>query len=174
MTIPIVGTTDISVGVTLSAAGAYIPAKWTEAAFTCRVTTQHGTWLNLDDHERYIVAADSFGDTTTQMRRQNIQSPYVAGQFTVSAIPDQVQQGISVYVLGASQSELQINLKDLIDAFTQPAFQLVWSLDEASFTWDCEAADYTISFTNTGFFARTVNVKFQVPRHPQTMIGSLT
>lgn len=171
MTIP--APYDYSVSITTTGGGSRVPSQWKEADFTCRVTDPNGQWLNLDDHERYRVASESFASSATQWRRNQVQGPYTAGKFTTYAVPDQVTETFTVYVLGDSQTELQRNLADLIDTFSQPAFQLVWSVDESSYAWDCEAADYTIDFTNVNMFARNLTVKFQVLRQPAITMGSL-
>jgi hypothetical protein len=174
MTIPSpYGPYGVNASVITSGGDALVPKNWKEPDITVRITTPMGDWMNLDDHERYILAADSFQQSATQMRRNQVQGPYVAGKFTVYAVPDQVTETVSLYVLGANQTELQLNLQALVAAFTQPNFALVWSADEAAYQWDCEAADYTIDFVNTNVFARTLNVKFQVPRNPTLVMGSL-
>ena len=133
--------------------------------FACRMSYQGG-WLYLDDLERYIVAADSFANSATTWRRVQVTGPYVAGKFTVSAVPDQVTEQVSLYVLGSSQSDLQSNLARLIDAVSQPYFQFVWSMDQASYIWDCDSADYSIQSTTATMFARQITVKLSIPRHP--------
>lgn len=154
-----------------SGGDSHIPQKWKEADFHCRMTGPDG-WINLDDHENYIIASDSFASSATTWRRNQVTSPYVAGKFTASAIPDQVTENVNVYVLGESQTDLQINLANLIDAVSQPAFELQWSADNAVYIWECDCADYTIDFVNTNLYARQLSVKLQIPRNPTiTMSG---
>src|SRR5262249_54628021 len=100
----------VNASVITSGGGATLPPDWKEPQITARVTTQHGDWLNIDDHEHYILAADSFAQSSTQMRRIQVQGPYVAGKFTVYSVPDEVTETVSVYVLGQTQTELQLNL----------------------------------------------------------------
>jgi hypothetical protein len=144
---------------------------WKDAHFTCKITGPQG-WINLDDHQCYIVTADSFANSQTTWRRTQVQGPYVAGKFTVSAVPDQVTEQIGIYVLGTSQADLQQNLADLIDAISQPFFQLMWSMDEAVYSWDCDTADYSIEYTTPTLFARQITVKLQIPRNPLVTMGS--
>lgn len=156
------------VGIIGSGGDSRIPSTWREAEFHTRITGPNG-WINLDDHQNYIVASDSFGSSATTWRRNQVTGPYVAGKFTVSAVPDQVTENVSVYVLGESQTELQLNLANLIDAASQPAFELQWSVDNAVYVWQCDCADYTIDFVNANLFARQLLVKLSIPRNP--MIG---
>jgi hypothetical protein len=139
--------------------------------FACRMTGPQG-WINLDDHERYIVGAESFATSATTWRRVQVQGPYVAGKFTVSAVPDQVTENVTVYVLGSSQSDLQANLAALIDAVSQPYFQFVFSIDETSYIWDCDCADYTVAYTTATLNARQITVKLQILRHPLLTMGT--
>jgi hypothetical protein len=162
---------DTQVEVTRSGGGAKVVQEWKEADFHCRITVS-GSWLNLDDHENYIVEASSFAGSATTWRRNQVQSPYVAGKFTVSAVPDQVTENVAVYVLGDSQTDLMINLANLIDAISQPAFELQWSADNAVYIWQCDPADYTIDFINTNLYARKMLVKLQIQRSPLIGFGS--
>jgi hypothetical protein len=159
------------IGVIATGGAARIPSKWKEADFTCRITGPDG-WLNLDDHENYIVGSDSFAASAMQWRRNQVTSPYVAGKFTVGAVADQVTENVTVYVLGESQAELQINLANLIDAVSQVAFELSWTADNTSYTWSCDSADYTIDFINANLFARQLAVKLQIPRNPVIVMGA--
>lgn len=154
-----------------SSGGSSVPTVSKDTDFHCRMTGPDG-WINLDDHENYIIASDSFAGSAMVWRRNQVTSPYVAGKFTASAIPDQVTESVNVYVLGESQTELQINLANLIDAVSQPAFELQWSADNATYIWECDCADYTIDFVNTNLYARQLSVKLQIPRNPTiTMAG---
>jgi len=159
--------------VILTGGEARVPASWTEPVFTCRITGPAG-WLDLDDHEHYIVAGDSFQAAQQTWRRQQITSPYVAGKFTTHAVPDTVQEQVNVWVLGINQGELQDNLAQLIDTFSQPEYDLVWSADQAAYTWHCEMADYSIDYSNTLLFARQLSFKAQIPRSPVVGMGPLS
>ena len=159
------------VGIIGSGGDSHVPSKYKEADFHCRMTGPDG-WLNLDDHENYIVAAESFASSATTWRRNQVQSPYVAGKFTASAIPDQVTENVTVYVLGESQTELQINLANLIDAVSQIAFELQWSADNAVYIWQCDSADYTVDWIAANLYARQLSVKLQIPRNPTITMSS--
>lgn len=164
---------DSSVAVVTTGGSAKVPTNWGEEPFACRITGPNNNWINLDDHENYITAADSFGSSATQQRRSQVTGPYVAGKFTTYAVPDQVTENVTIYVLGDSQTVLQANLANLIDAVNQLYFQLVWSVGETSYTWDCDCADYTIDFVNTSMFARQLSVKLSIPRNPVITMGSI-
>ena len=154
--------------------GDALPAQdYSDAQFSCKITGPNG-WINLDDHEHYIVAADSFASSATTWRRNQITGPYTAGKFTVSAVPDQVTENVNVYVMGGSQVELQRNLADLIDAVSQPYYQLVWTMDDASYAWDCDIADYSVEYSTATLFARKITVKLQIPRQPLLTMGVTT
>jgi hypothetical protein len=126
--------------------------------------------LNLNDHVNYYVAPGIFGGTVS-WRRQTVQSPWIEGQFTVGAVRDQVEDKFVVEVLGADQPSLQVNLQNLIKAFSQSSFNLTVQLDTAYYTYACEASDYTIDWTNTRFMAKQVQVSFSLRRSPVPVNG---
>jgi hypothetical protein len=163
---------EASIDVTRTGGGASIPTTWKEPLFTCHMTIPGGL-MNLDDHEKYIVAGDSFTAQTMTWRRQQVQSPYVAGKFTTHAVPDMVTEQLNIWVLGDNQMHLQRNLADLIDAFSQVYYQITWSVDIQSYTWNCEMADYSIDFTNTLTFSRHLSFKANIPRLPAIIMGTL-
>ena len=160
------------VGVVRSGGHAIVPQDWKEPPFTCWATGPTG-WFNLDDHDRYYVGSDSFQSATMTWRRQTVQGPYVAGRYVTHAVPDTVTENLTIRVMGESQLQLQKNLADLIDTFSQISYNIVWSVDLMSYTWHCEMADYSIAYTNAELFARNVPVKFNVPRLPMIEMGSL-
>jgi hypothetical protein len=165
--------TRVTPSIITSGGSADVPTKWGEADFRCWLTNWDGM-MSLDDHIKYIVEASSFQASTMTWRRNQVQGPYVAGKFTVSAVPDTVVENVAVWVLGDNQTDLAQNLSDLIEAVSQPAYQLIYSLDEMAYTWNCEMADYTMDFTHTNAFARQVLFKFAVPRLPAVTMGPLT
>jgi hypothetical protein len=171
--VPGTGPYDQSkVGIIGSGGDSSVPQQWKEADFHCRITGPYG-WINLDDHQNYIVAAESFAASATTWRRTQVTGPYVAGKFTVSAVPDQVTENVTIYVLGESQTEMQINLANLIDAVSQPAFELQWSADNAVYIWQCDCADYTVDFVAANLYARHLAVKLQIPRNPVLGMGGM-
>jgi hypothetical protein len=160
------------VSVVRSGGGAVVPQRYEEPPFTCKISVAGG-WLSLEDHDHYYIAADSFQAAQMTWRRQTVQGPYVAGRFVTHAVPDTVTETLNVRVLGESQLQLQSNLADLIDAFSQMSYELVWSVEIMAYTWVCEMADYAIDFTNSLLFARNLSARFSIPRNPVIGMGSL-
>ena len=44
-------------------------------------------------------------------------------------------------------------------------------MDEASYAWDCDTADYSIAYTTATMFARQLSVKLSIPRQPLLTMG---
>lgn len=129
--------------------------------------------LNLNDHSKfYVSGADGaiFG-STVQWRRQTAQSPFVEGQFTVNAVRDVVEDKFAVEVLGTDQVSLQLNLQELVDAFSQSYFNVTMQLDNAVYTYACEPSDYTIDWTRARWHNHQALITFALRRSPVPING---
>lgn len=126
--------------------------------------------LNINDHVKYVVSSDIMGGTIT-WRRQSVQSPYVEGEITVSRVRGVVEDKFSVDVLGVVQSDMQQNVADLIAAFTQDNFNMTIRIDDATYTWVCEACDYSMDWSVPRMHGLKTQVKFSLRRSPIPING---
>lgn len=126
--------------------------------------------LNINDNADYIVASEMLGSMVT-WERKTVSSPFVNGDVTVHRRRGNVSEKFAVYVLGATQTEIQTNIKTLIDAFNQNRFNLTITLDSTVYTYICEASDYQVEWMNTNFFALKVKVVFNLIRGPIPLVG---
>ena len=124
-------------------------------------------WLSINDGVIYRVHAESFASGgATQFRRQRVQSPFVAGQFTVNAVEDIVEENVTVYVTGYDYVDLQDNVDNLIEAFSQFSYQMRVDTDSSRKIWNCDQADYSVSYDQVGLHNRLLIARFTVPRQP--------
>lgn len=126
--------------------------------------------LSLSDGVNFKLGQDILGGQLS-WNRQTAKSPYVDGEFTVNRTKGRVEERFTVQVLGATQTVLNQNLADLIEAFSQDRFILTIEMDEVPYSYDCEASDYQIDYTGTRWLAKTVLVTFMVPRQPRLLAG---
>jgi hypothetical protein len=134
--------------------------------FSVQIEVPQG-WLELNDGVMYKVHAESFGSGAAQaLRRTRVTSPYVGGQFLVNAVEDQVEENITVYCFGYDQIDLQDNIENLINAVSQFQYQVRIDTDASRRIWNCESADYSVSYDQVGMHNRIVQVRLTIPRLP--------
>lgn len=126
--------------------------------------------LNINDHVNYQLGDQILGGSQT-WNRQSVKSPYVDGETLVNRTRAQVQEQFQVQVFGGTQTEMQQNIAALIAAFTQFTYQLSVQIDDATYTYQCDTADYTVDWTNFRMMAHKALVKFQIPRSPKLING---
>lgn len=118
----------------------------------------------------YRVVAEIMGGTQG-WNRQSVRSPYVDGEFTVNRSRSQVQEKFGVYVSGATQGLIQSSIATLLAAFSQFRYQLTITLEDASYTWNCDTADYTVDWNQARWLARQALVGLTIPRSPLLVNG---
>ena len=128
--------------------------------------------LNINDNADYKVGNEIMGAMVTYDRKI-VSSPYVNGDVTVHRRRGNVSEKFSVYVMAATQTELQTNTKTLIDAFSQNKFNLAVTLDSVQYTYQCEASDYQVEWSNAHMFSLMVKVTFNLIRNPIPLVGGV-
>jgi len=137
-----------------------------DLSVSCRITTPEGT-MEINDGIYYTLADTSFAASAQQWRRQDIQSPYLDGTYTVSAVRENVSINVSVYVNGVDHGDMERKLKRLTDAFTQFRYMMTVTRDDHIVTRDCQVADYQIDSRREFQHAKMCLATFTVPAHPQ-------
>jgi hypothetical protein len=138
--------------------------------FTCAITTPSGGWLNLNDTINYRMTADSFSTYSQSWRRTEVTSPWIAGKYLVHAVPDAVEEAVSVYVMGSSQIQMRSGIDYLIACATQLSYQIRYELDEIRITWDCLASDFSVETSRELLNNAMSVVKLSVTRQPQVLL----
>lgn len=140
--------------------------------------------LHINDRVRYKVG-DQFLGAGVQWQRNQVTSPYVDGAVTVSRTRQIVNDQVNVEVYGRNyvpranpndrsfrSDILQRNESELIEAFSQDFFTLAVVADGVLYAYNCEAADYQISWTGPRRMAKQSLITFTVPHHPVPLISA--
>ncbi len=141
----------------------------TVAASVTRDDLGLGT-LNINDHSNYILTSTILGGTVAWQKNQ-VSSPYVDGDITITRRRPTVMEPFEVHVYGTSGGSLMTNASTLITAFSQDSFSLSIAINSATRQYECEAADYTIEYAHTKFSVNMCTVRFQLPRSPVPTVG---
>lgn len=126
--------------------------------------------LNINDHLNYACAAQFFG-AAVSWTRQQVGSPQVDGQVTVNRQRQMVQEQLAVEVRGDSMAHLRANVDKLVQAAIQDSYLIGIHIDGEHYQYQCEAADYQVSWVGSRFAARQLQVVLTVPRQPVPTIG---
>lgn len=129
--------------------------------------------LDLNDHVSYYISGQNFLGQAVSWDRKQVTSPFMDGSVTTTRTRQMVNDQLSVEVLGSTQVDLQNKLTTLIQAFAQDTFNLQVAFSTATYQWECESADYTVSFQAERWIAQQVLVSFQFPRNPVPILGGI-
>lgn len=126
-----------------------------------------GNWVNLNDGERYKINADQTRDSSAKTwRKITTQSPILGGDYLIHATPDMVQETISIFVYGNSQSDLADNFFFLDELFEQMDYRIRWTQNEYREHWRCQLADSSSSRGQVWTHNQMAVCTFTVPRYP--------
>ena len=142
-----------------------------ESTFSMAVQKADGTWLNINDNAKYLVSADSLGQSSVSFRRTEVKSPYVEGSFLVHAVKDMVSENLTVFVNGfngtdQTQHDLRENIAALIEPFTQNYFNLKYTFGNSEIIWSCQSADYSVQQSREYVHKMMVPVRLTFARYP--------
>lgn len=136
-----------------------------DLSIRCSVQTPDGL-LDINDRNVYRLEASSIGSSQVTYRRQQATSPYVPGTYTVNAVPETITEVVGVYVYGNDHYDLRKLLERLTAAFTQMVYTVFWEVENDSYAWRCEIADYTVDTRREFRHSTMALATFQVPRYP--------
>jgi hypothetical protein len=135
--------------------------------------------LEINDRVRYKIADQLMGTQVTYNRNQ-ITSPWMDGAVTVSRQLEVISEPVSVEVWGRhgegdplSNAVLQQNMATVLRAFNQDNFTLTIAVENATYAYQCEAADYQVTWTGNRFLAKEGYIAFSVPRQPMALTGGV-
>lgn len=133
--------------------------------------------LNLHDGGNYeLVTA---GPGSRRWVRDTAAAPSVHGEVQVSA---RMAMGVAPWVIrckGTTQANLETNKAKLITAFSQLTYNLTLTIDGATETWRCWAADITEGDDGTHDKFRLLTSPrrclfvLQIPRQPVPVSGAM-
>jgi len=101
-------------------------------------------------------------------------SPYVAGQQLVMAVPDNSTLDLRLIVHGESMVEVQTYLKELIQAIrTQMAYTVSVTMQTATYAWNCYVGTYLVAFNQLFYFGYLLPLYVKLPRTPIPAAGPI-
>jgi hypothetical protein len=128
--------------------------------------------LDLNDHLNYYVADQFMGGQVTWNRNQ-VTSPFIDGAITTYRTKQMVTDTVNIEVLTTTYTGAMTSLRTLVQAFTQDTYnlQIGIGVSTAALQYQCEAADYTMDWTNSRWVAKHLSISFSVPRNPVPILG---
>ena len=129
--------------------------------------------LNVNDGVNYILTPNDLNPATVIYRRAQVTSPFVEGRFTTNRVLDAVEATMEIDVLGSSHSNLQSNIASLVAAFSADTYVISITIDGATYSWDCEAADYAMLWAHERMHALRVPMRFAFQRQPTPAGGPI-
>lgn len=141
-------------------------------AFTATVTRSDLglSSLNINDHIKYITTTQIMGGQVT-WQRNSVSSPYVDGDVTISRRRPSVNDVFVVDVIGANHATIRTNLQALVAAFLQDKFNIIITLDGATYQYQCETSDYSIEWNHAKIHDKRITAQFNVMRKPIAVSG---
>ena len=125
--------------------------------------------LNINDHKDYIISTTMLGGSVT-WQKQQVSSPYVDGDITITRRRPTIVEPIEIYVYGNNGTDLTNNVAKLIEAFTQDEFLMSIKINNSDRQYKCECSDYTIEYANTKYATNMTLVKLKWEKYPGPQI----
>jgi len=128
--------------------------------------------LHINDHTNFYIAQENFLSQQVSWNKQQVTSIFLDGSVTVARSLQTVNENITVEVLGDTTADLYTNIQTLVQAFKQDYFQLKVTTNSQLITYQCEAADYSVTWQGVRMIANQVQVVLSVPRQPNPLVGA--
>jgi len=126
-----------------------------------------GEWININDGDRYRIAADNTRNATNKSwRKVTATSPVLGGDYLVHAVPEMVSEQIGVWIHGNNQSDLADNLFFLEELFEQFDYRIRWTFNEYREYWRCQLAEASFARGHVWTHSQMAQSTFTVPRYP--------
>lgn len=126
-----------------------------------------GEWVNLNDGEQFRLNAQNTRDTTSKTwRKITATSPILGGNYLVHAVPEMVNEQVSVWVHGNTQTDLSDNFFFLTELFEQFDYRIRWTFNEYREYWRCQIAEASSSRGQVWTHSQMAMCTFTVPRYP--------
>ena len=125
-------------------------------------------WINLNDHVKFKVGSQATRDAASKTFRKTIaQSPVLSGSYLIHAVPEMVQQQMSVWVYGSDQTDLADNFFELEELLQQWSFRIRWTFDNYREYWNCQLADLVSSRSQVWTHSLMASVQATIPIYPE-------
>lgn len=126
--------------------------------------------LNINDYTKYITTTQIMGGQVT-WQRNSVSSPYVDGDVTISRRRPSVNDVFAINVIGTTHAIVKTNLQTLVQAFLQDKFNIIITVDGATYQYECETSDYSVEWNHAKFHEKMITVTFNVMRKPIAISG---
>ena len=101
--------------------------------------------LTVSRANGYSIVKEGIGPGRSTWRRITTTSPWVHGNQLVHAVREAPSMQVAVRVTGTSHSNLWTRINTLTDAFSQFDYDLTFTIEGVTFTWDrCQPADFSV------------------------------
>jgi hypothetical protein len=138
---------------------------------SCVIETAAGPLQLQDPESGYELAKESLASRSVNYRKIEVSGDFTEGTYTDRRVRGNVTESLSVYVAGESAYEFRQRVRRLTDALEQLAFTITMRVEDATETWRCTCADYSIDTTQEFMFATIGLVKATVPRLPAAALS---
>jgi hypothetical protein len=144
-----------------------------DLTITATVSRTSGGPLSLEDPGVYEIIA--FGPGGRSWRRTTVESRFQHGRALLGAVLDTSTAILQVRVKGTSFTQVANRAQTLVDAFSQLTYTLTVTVDGASFSFACEAAEIAPLggdlLQKYHAMARMQEYQLVIPRHPVPTSG---
>lgn len=124
-------------------------------------------WVNLNDRLIYRISGGDTRETSSKSwRKVTAESPILGGNYLIHAVPEMINEQISVWVYGGSQSEVADNMFTLLELFEQYDYRIRWTFDDYREYWRCQLADAALSRGQVWTHSQMAKAEFTIPRYP--------
>jgi hypothetical protein len=131
------------------------------------VISAGNAWYSLTDGSRFYMSAEDFGDKAQVLRRITATSPFFDGTYLIHSTRENVQEMLTIGILGGSQNQVTENMLLLEELVSQPSFRIRLTMGDHQETWLCQSADYTIQRGHINMHNTRAMMRISVPRLPQ-------
>lgn len=142
---------------------------------TATITRATGGPLAIEDPNVYRVIA--FGPGGRTWRRDTVSGRYQHGRALLNAVLESGTALMQVRVYGATWVEVCNRAQAMVDAFSQMTYVLTVTIEGATTSLACEAADITLMggdvFQKHHAMAGMQEFQLVIPRDPQPIAGIL-
>lgn len=127
------------------------------------------------DVANFELLRDGWGPGSITWDRKKVTSPFVHGDFMVSARKEQMEAPLGFRVVGADRNTTLTRCGVLMDAFSQSDYLVTFEIEGVTFSWSCQPADMV--FGDSGYLqpfhlrAFKQEVHLSVPRYPIPVVG---
>lgn len=151
-----------------TAFGSYFPPQARKRAPYVDAEVHDGVrWVSMNDHYNYVLGARTRESVTQSLKNHSVESSMYDGEFIVHSTKSNVSETIEVYVLGADQLMVGDNIERLVEAFTQPMYNMRFTIGADREVWRCWPAEYALQRGHINLHNTRATITFSVPRFPK-------